>query len=398
MPVFEYTAQDEAGNLFAGTYNDIDSTAILRDELTKMGYTLVKARRKKQNKNSRRKVHRAEVVTFAYKFAGMCAAGLSIMRCLEALEEQAENPAFKNVITDIKQQIETGASLKNAFGKYRAIFSDFFVGMLEAGESGGKLAYALDMAAAYLEKQQNLKRKVKSAFAYPIVVSVMCFLIVTYLVICVVPVFSKIYAQLGVALPGPTQALINISIIAKRWWWLILILLGGGIPLALKCSKIPEVKVRIDSFKLKMPVFGPLNRMVAVSQFCRTFAMLSSAGVTFLNAIEVAKQVVNNYVFSQIGADLQKNVEAGLPLAESMVNHRVFPAMIVQLTAAGEEAGILPEMLNKGIDFLDNDIGRTIDSLLIKLEPALTLIMGSIVGFILMGVYLPMFDYMSHLK
>ena len=191
MAVYEYTAKDGQGSKFTGMYNDIESVAALRQELTKLGYSLIKARRKRSPAQKSAKVRKVEVVTFAFKFAGMVSAGLSIARCLEVLEEQTDSAAFKYIISDIRQRVETGSNLKDAFGKYNDVFSDFFLGMIEAGETGGKLSNTLEMAAIYLEKQADLKRKVKSAFAYPVIVGIMSFFIVGYLVAFVVPVFSK---------------------------------------------------------------------------------------------------------------------------------------------------------------------------------------------------------------
>ncbi len=397
MAVFEYIAKDKDGGTFSGIYQDIENTAVLRDELAKMGYVLIKAR-KKSLREKKGKVRRKEVVTFAYKFAGMCAAGLSIVRCLEVLEEQSENPAMKGMVSDIRQNVETGSNLKNAFEKYKDVFSDFFLGMLEAGETSGKLSHTLQMTADYLEKQASLRTKVKAAFAYPVIVGVMCFLIVGYLITCVVPVFSKIYKQLHVELPAPTQMLVLISDGIRNWWWAILM----GVPLLVvafrKLSAHPANKARWDRFKLNMPIFGKLNRMVVVSRLMRTFAMLASAGVSFIEALDVAARVANNQKCNEITKEMRRTIEAGSPLASSLKKYDLFPSMIVQLAAAGEEAGVLPEMVNKGVDFLDQDIDRHIAALLVKLEPALTVIMGALVGFILMGVYLPMFDYMSHIK
>ena len=398
MAIFEYTAKDKSGGRFSGVYKDVDSIPMLREELAKMGYVLVKASKRKTPEGKKGKVKRDEVVTFAYKFAGMCSAGLPIIRCLEVLEEQSENPVLKYMISDIRQSVETGSNLKDAFEKYRHVFSDFLLGMLEAGETGGKLSKTLQMTADYLEKQAALRQKIKSAFAYPIIVGIMCLLIVSYLVTCVVPVFSKIYQQLHVALPMPTQILVSASVTARDWWWAIL---GGTLLCVVGFRSLatrPSNKARWDIFKLNMPVFGKLNRLVVVSRLMRTFAMLTSAGVPFIEALEVASRVANNYRFTEIAKRMQDAIEAGNPVASSMRNYDVFPPMIVQLTAAGEEAGVLPEMVNKGVDFLDQDIDRLIAALLVKLEPALTVIMGCLVGFILMGVYLPMFDYMSHLK
>ena len=399
MAVFEYKAEDESGNIFSGVYRDIDTLSELRQELERLGYALVKARRiKKISREKKRKVKQADVVNFAHRFAGMCSAGLSISRCLEVLEEQTEDPPFKSRISDIRQHVETGSSLKDAFGKYKDVFSDFFLGMLEAGESGGRLSNTLKMAAVYLEKQNDLKRQVRAAFAYPVVVSVMCLLVVSYLIVFVIPVFAKVYQQLHVSLPGPTLALLNLSVFVRELWVFILFGILGCVVLGRKLSKKPRVQAWWQAFKLRMPVFGKLNEMLVVSRFLRTFAMLASAGVSYIDAFGIAGVVANNHTVRNIGTELQKRIETGITLTEAMSDYEIFPPMIIQLAAAGEEAGVLPEMLNKGVDFLDKDIDRTINALLVKLEPTLTVVMGTVVGFILMGVYLPMFDYMSHLK
>lgn len=398
MAVFEYKARDEGGNIFTGVYHDVNSLSELRGELGRLGYALVKAHRRRTPRGRKGKIKAAEVVSFTHRFAGMCSAGLSIARCLQVLEEQTENLPFKNRIADIRQRVETGSSLKDAFGKHRDVFSDFFLGMLEAGESGGKLSATLEMAAVYLEKQNDLRRQVRASFAYPIIVGIMCVLIVFYLIAFVIPVFSKVYQQLHVQLPIPTLVLLEISTLVRRWWLLMLLGGFGCLQLGRKLFKRPKCQARWHAYKLRMPVLGKLNRMLVVSRFVRTFSMLASAGVSYLDALEIANVVANNRTVSGIGTDLQERIEAGSAMAEAMSQYELFPPMIIQLAAAGEEAGIMPEMLGKGVDFLDKDINRTLNALLVKLEPALTVIMGVVIGFILLGVYLPMFDYMSHLE
>ena len=398
MATYEYTATDQAGSEFSGTYDDVNNVAVLRQELEKMGYVLQKARRGRAPAKKRRKIKRSEVVAFAYKFAGMYSAGLAILRCLETLEEQTDDQAFKQMLTDIRESVESGSSLRDAFGKYANVFSEFFLGMLEAGESGGKLTEALEMSAAYLEKQADLRRKVKSAFAYPVVVGVTCFVVVGCLLAFVVPIFSKLYKQLNVSLPGPTQVLVSLSFFLRHWWWVIPIVAVAAVILLRWLSKNPRARAKWDLFKLNMPVFAKLNRMVVVSHFTRTFAMLASVGVSLTKALEVASQVAHNHKLTLIAKELQAAIEAGNPISGSLKNYDIFPPMITQMAVSGEEAGELPQMLNKGADFLDKDIERTVNALIIKLEPALTVIMGVIVGFILMGVYLPMYDYMQYLK
>jgi len=398
MPVFEYKAKDENGNIFSGVYRDIASLSELRQEMKRLGYALVKARRKKTHGKTKGKIKQDDIVGFAYRFSGMYSAGLPIGRCLEVLEEQTENPPFRSTISDIRQHIETGSSLKEAFSRYKDVFSEFFLGMLEAGETGGKLSDALKMAAIYLEKQNDLKRQVKSAFAYPVVVGILCLVVVVYLVVCVIPMFLKVYQQLHVNLPGPTRALLNLSMLVRESWAVILFGILGCVLLGRKILKNPKIQAQWDAFKLEMPVFGKLNQMLVVSRFVRTFAMLASAGISYIDAFEIAGVVANNHTVKDISTKLQGRVERGNTVTEAMKDYEIFPPMIIQLAAAGEEAGVLPEMLNKGVDFLDKDVNRTINTLLVRLEPALTVAVGAVVGFILMCVYLPMFDYMSHLR
>ncbi len=401
MAVYTYVAKDTRGQTVSGTYTDVEGTSALRDELDKMGYVLVKARRSRQSgKGIRRrvKVKQSEIATFAYKFAGMYSAGLPILRCLDTLEQQTSKPALRSIIADVRDNVGTGLSLKAAFARHKDVFSDFFLGMVEAGEVGGKLGETLAMSAAYLEKQAALKQKVKSAFAYPVVVTAMCLVTITILLTFVIPVFEKLYAQVHAPLPGPTLILIAASSFLRHWWWAMIIAVGALILAIQRFSQKPLVKARWDNFKLDMPVFGRLNRMLVVSHFTRTFAMLASVGISVIKSLDMACLVARNHRVNKITAELQKAIQAGASIAGSLKKFDIFPPLIVQMASSGEEVGMLPEMLNKGADLLDKDIEWAISALLVKLEPALTLIMGVLVGLILMGAYLPMFDYMGHLK
>ena len=398
MAIYEYTAVDQNQNTFSGIYTDIDGVRSLREELTKMGYRLLKARRKTIAVGKRPRIRQAEVITFTFRFAGMCSAGVSITQCLKVLEEQTDNPAFKYVISDIKQSIERGSTLKDAFEKYRKIFSDFLLGMVEAGESGGRLAESLEASANYLEKRAELRHKVRSAFAHPIVIGIVCMVVMGGLTIFVVPVFSKMYQQLQAPLPWPTQALVDVSFLVRHWWWAIIAAMAALIFGLRQLVKNRYVKARWDVFKLNMPLFARLNRAVVAAHFIRTFATLVSTGVSLVKALQVAGEVVHNSKISQIASRLQASIESGNSIAGSLKNYDVFPPMIVQLAASGEEAGMLSEMLNRGVDFLEKDIDRMVNALVAKLEPAITIIMGIMVGFALIAVYLPMFSYMTYLK
>jgi type IV pilus assembly protein PilC len=401
MAVYTYVAKDTRGATVSGTYTDVESTSALRNELDKMGYVLVKSRRSRQGKKGlfkKGRIKQSEVATFAYKFAGMYSAGLPILRCLDTLHQQADKPVLRNIIADVRDSVGTGLSLKAALARHKEVFSDFFLGMVEAGEVGGKLDETLAMSASYLEKQAALKQRVKSAFAYPVLVTVMCLVTIAILLTFVIPVFEKLYAQVKAPMPGPTLALIAASSFLRHWWWAIIIA-SGGLTLAVRrIIRNPRVREKWDKFKLDMPVFGKLNRMLVVAHFTRTFSMLASVGVSIIKSLDMACLVARNHRVSEITSELQKMIQSGTSLADSLKKYDLFPPVIVQMASSGEEVGMLPEMLNKGTELLDRDIERTISALLVKLEPALTLIMGIVVALILMGAYLPMFDYMGHLK
>ena len=399
MASFQYIAKDANGNELSGTYTDIVSVGDLKAELAKMGYALIKANKQRAGIfNKTRRLKQPEIVEFAYEFAGMYSAGLSIVRSLETIESQTENESLSSIISDVRQRVEEGSTLKEAFKKYSDIFSIFFVSMVEAGEMGGKLGETLYMAAEYLEKQADLKSRVRAAFTYPIVVSVMCLLIVSAIVVFVVPVFQKLYTQLHVSLPGPTLVLIWVSEIVHRFWWAVLAGIAVLIYGTRYVFKLGTVKKRFDSIKLHMPVLGKLNKMIVTSRFIRTFAMMCSAGVSVIESLELAGKVVDNHEVSMISQAIGKKVLTGSNLAEPMSEYNIFPPMIVELTGAGEQAGILPEMLMKGVGFLDKKVEKAINSLIVKIEPVLSVIMGTVVGLILLAVYLPMFDYMGQIK
>ena len=397
MAVYEYVAKDAAGREFSGVYSEINNVEVLQDELAKIDCVLIKARHKKSLTPKKQKIKKSEIVTFAYKFAGMYSAGLPILSCLETMEEQTANPSFKYIIADVKHSVQTGSNLKEACARHGQLFSKFFLGMIEAGEASGKLGTTLHMSAQYLEKREEIKRKIISAFAYPVIVTVLCFAVIIFLLTFVMPTFAQMYSQAGLDLPGPTLVLIAFSSVIIHKWWILLIIIGIITACIKWLFKKPKVQLGWDSFKLNMPFFGKLNRLLAASHFTRTFAMLTSVGVPLIDAIELFGAVTQNRCFSEITADMKQMVKAGFTVTKTFKCFPIFPSLIVELAASGEQSGQLPDMLGKGADLLDKDIDTTINSYLTKLEPALTLTMGLIVGLILIGAYLPMFDYMGRI-
>jgi type IV pilus assembly protein PilC len=398
MPAYQYIARDTAGHEVRSVYTDVESVAALRQDLAKLGYRLTRVRRERAGVPSARRIRPREVASFAYKFAGMYAAGLSIATCLGALEQQTRQRALKEVIGDIRRRVQAGASLKSAFEPHRSVFSDFFLGMINAGESAGKLGPALEMSAQHLEKRLDLRQKTHAAFVYPLVVAAVCAVVVTCLLIFVVPTFAALYERLHVALPRSTGVLVGASALLRQDGWVLLVLAGVLALFARRLLTRPGLRIHWDRLKVRLPVVGPLNRLVLVSQFLRTFGMLLAVGVPVVEALDAAGKVAHNEELMLITADLQQSLRAGRPIARSLATYNLFPPTVVQFVAAGEEAGILPDMLRKGADLLEKEADRLTASLLVRLEPAVTIIMGILIGLILLGVYLPMFDYMASLR
>ncbi|MBN1360707.1 MAG: type II secretion system F family protein [Sedimentisphaerales bacterium] len=399
MPTYQYIAKDRAGAEYRGTYEDIGDITSLRAELSRLGYVLIEASRAQAPSRLRGRITQQDVVAFAYKLAGMYSAGLSVIQCLETLETQSEKPALRGVIADIKERLQGGASLRKAFEPHKQVFSEFFVGMLEAGEAGGKLADSLEMSAVYLEKKAELRNKIRSAFVYPVSVGVVCLGILACLLVFVVPVFIKLYDRLHVLLPWPTLLLVNLSGMLRGWGGLVVLSgIGFGIWLAKGRLRDAETRRRWDRLKLEIPVLGRLNRLILVTRFVRPFAMLISVGLSVIDALRIAGRVSGNEEMTQISEALQKSARAGNPVGRSLEAHPIFPPVIVQMAVSGEQVGRLAEMLGKGADILDRDIDRMIGALIVKLEPALTLVMGLVIGLVLLGVYLPMFDYMTQVS
>ena len=398
MPSYEYIAQDRFGNEFTGLYCDIAGVQTLRQELMKVGCVMVRARRSRKASARMRHIRLDDIVAFSYKLAGMYSAGLSVTRCLETLEEQTDRPALRNTLADIRQRIEAGSSLAKAFEPYRPVFSELFVGMVEAGETAGKLAEALTLSTVYLEKRAELRTKIRSAFVYPVTVGVVCVAVLTCLLMFVIPVFSKLYSHLHVPLPLPTLILVTLSHVLRKWWWLVLGVAALNIWAARKLCGDSRVRRGWEWIKTRMPLFGRLSRLILVSRFIRPFAMLISVGVSVIDAMRIAAQVTRSEEMIRTSEEMQKAIQAGNTVAKALAEHPVFPAEVVQMAASGEQVGKLPEMLSKGVDIIDRDIDRRISALVIKLEPALTLVIGLIVGGALIGIYMPMLDYMTYLK
>jgi type IV pilus assembly protein PilC len=302
------------------------------------------------------------------------------------------------VANQVRIDVERGASLSAALTKHPKVFNRLYVAMVKAGEIGGVLDSVLLRLADTIEKQVELKRKVKSAMTYPAVVAVLVLVIVTAMLLFIIPMFEDLYAELGGKLPAPTQLLINISLFVRKFWWLIFAVEIAGVFLFKRWIGSEGGRKQWDSLKLRMPVFGPLVRKTALARFSRTLSALVRSGVPILESLDIVAETSGNHVVAEATRDTQSAVKRGEPLAKRLEDHPVFPPMVVQMMAVGEETGAIDEMLDKIADFYDQEVEATVDALTSLIEPLLIVVMGVCVGGMVISLYLPMFNIIKLIK
>ncbi len=403
MPeTFTYKVRDAQGQLIEGELA-ADNATIVTAKLREMGYIPIEIQKKEEGLKREitiggNKVKLKDLAIFSRQFATMINSGLSLLRSLNILAEQTESKPLRETVKQVRDDIEGGGSLSAALAKHPKVFNELYVSMVRSGETGGNLDLVLVRLAETIEKQVALRGEIKSAMTYPVVVFVMVILIVTAMLIFIVPMFENLYKELGGTLPAPTRLLIGISNAIKSFWWLIIIL-GVAFVFGLRAWKKTESgRMFMDSFKLKVPVFGPLFHKVALSRFSRTFSDLIKSGVPILESLDIVSGTVNNAVVSKAILAVQESVKTGESVARPLLEHSVFPPMVVQMIAVGEETGALDTMLTKIADFYDQEIEATVQALTSLIEPILIAIMGAAVGGMVIALYMPMFNIVNLIK
>lgn len=402
---FAYKARDASGKLISGTLEG-DSETQVAESLRRMGYLVNSITSEKGSglqmqlggSKRRKRVKSSELVVFTRQFATMINAGLPLARCLGVMSQQTPNPGLAATVEDVLHDVEGGLALSNAMAKHPKVFNTLYVSMVKAGETGGILDAVLTNIAENLEKNEDIKSKIKSSMAYPILMFIMSIVLVIVMLVFIVPVFTGMFAQLGGELPLPTQILVTLSALIKNTWWF-------GIPLTIlavwgirKTLDIPAVRFRWDGIKLSIPVVGPVVRQQSVSRFARTLGTLSSAGVPILEALDVVENTVGNAMISAEVAKISAGVKEGQTIAQPLGKCKVFPPMVVQMVAVGEESGAMDTMLIKVAEFYDKEVATTIDGLSTIIEPVMLIGVGVIIGGILISLYLPMFKLAALIK
>jgi len=387
------------GTLMGGTMN-APSQQEVGVELTRMGHfpvsiePAVEESRGWEFKLPERflRVESQELVLFTRQMATLFHAGLPILTILESLEEQVENPYFKSVIFNVQQNVGDGLSLSEALGRHPKVFSGLYVSMIEAGETGGIMDDVLGRLADLLEKQDENEAKVKAAFRYPKIVLTAMVLAIAFLMWKVVPVFINLFQTMKVDLPLPTQMLIAAHGFFVQHWLPMFLVLGGSWYLFKHYVSTPPGRRQWDYFKLKVPLLGPINLRSSMAKFARVFGNLQHSGVPILESLNVSSKVVDNAVLSDVLLELTVNVEEGKGLAGPLKVSGWVPSLVVQMVAAGETSGTLDDMLIKVADYYDQEVERGIKGLSTYLEPILIVIMGVLVLFLALAIFLPMWD------
>jgi type IV pilus assembly protein PilC len=402
---FQYKVKDKTGKLVEGSL-EAENAQLVVSKLRSMGYvpieiaqaTGVNVHRDLKIPGFSDRVKLKDVAVFSRQFATMINSGLSLLRSLYILADQTESKALAEVVNQVRQDVERGASLSQALAKHPKVFPRLYVSMVRAGEIGGSLDSVLLRLAETIEKQVELRRKVKSAMTYPCVVGILVLVIVTAMLLFVIPMFQNIYKELGGTLPAPTQVLITISKICRQFWYVIFIVEIGGAFGFRKWINSEDGRKKWDAIKLRVPIFGKLVRKTALARFSRTLSALVRSGVPILESLEIVSETAGNHVVAEAVRDTQAAVKRGEPLSKKLEDHEVFPPMVVQMMAVGEETGALDEMLDKIADFYDQEVEATVDALTSLIEPLLIVVMGVCVGGMIISLYLPMFNIIKLIK
>jgi len=402
MGTFRYRARDAAGALVRGTLV-AENERLVKLKVTEMGYFPVAVEEVKDRSDKTlgilpRRVRHDDLVVFSWQFAAMMGAGIPLIPCLGALRDQTSSPELARAIGEIRQRVQDGQSLSGSMSKFPHIFSHIMISLIRAGESGGFLELALERIAVQMDKDADLRQKVRSAFVYPVLVIGLAALIVAFVLLFIIPVFSQVYRSAGLDLPGTTKALITISSFFVSWWWAVALVIVGVFFGARAWARSERGRPRADRMKLKAPLFGVLLRKIAIARSIRVLGTLVSTGVPLVQALQDAARVAGNHVIESALHFTIIRVTEGDKLAQPLEQSGEFPAMVIQMVSAGEESGDLGGMMNKVADFYDRDIEYTVKRLTTAMEPLLTVVLGAIVGFVAIAMYMPIFNLTSLLK
>jgi type IV pilus assembly protein PilC len=401
---YTYTVRDRTGREITGSL-EADSADALTGKLRQMGYFVVSVEEVKRSFTKREirifgaRVRSKEITIFTRQFATMINAGLPLTKCLNILSQQTESQVLSDVITDCQKEVEAGRSLSEALSKHPEAFSDLYVAMVRAGELGGMLDDVLLRVANQLERDTEIRQKIKSAMTYPLVVLAITIVVVALMLMFVVPRFAKMFTELGGKLPTYTQFLVNVSHFLAGWGGLVVIAAIIGLVIGYRRVRATDKgRMTIDRIKLRLPIAGTLFHKTAMSKFSRTLGTLISSGVPILGALEITGETTGNMVVTKALDEVRAGVKEGETIAHPLTQADVFPPMVTQMIAIGEETGALDVMLAKVSEFYDSEVNAAMDGLSSTIEPVLLVVLGGSVGAIVIALYMPIFKVITLIK
>lgn len=339
-----------------------------------------------------KKIEISDVAIFSRQFSTMINAGLPVLQCLAIIAEQQQNPKFKRVINQIKDDIGSGGNLSDAMAKHPTVFDELYCNMIKSGELGGVLDAILDRLSIYMEKAEALRRKIKSAMMYPSIVLSVAGIVVGFLLVKVLPQFQETFASFGSKLPPLTQGLIDLSNWAQKWWPIILaVVVGGKYGIGLY-GKTAAGAYQLDQLALKVPVFGDIQKKSAVAKFARTLGTLLKSGVPILEALETVAKTAGNKVIEEIINGARASIREGQGMTEPLRKGGIFPPMVIQMVSVGEETGKIDEMLTRAADFYEEEVDTAVEGMSAAMEPLIIVFLGVTIGTIVIAMFMPMFS------
>ena len=387
--VFEWEGKDKNGKLVRGEVR-AGGEAVVSASLRRQGILITKV--KKRRTSGGKAIKQKDIAIFTRQLSTMMRAGVPLLQAFDIVARGTTNAKMTKLITDIRNDVETGTSLSSAFRKHPLYFDALYCNLVEAGEAGGILDTLLDRLAIYQEKTMAIKNKIKSALIYPVAVMVVAFVVLAIIMLFVIPVFEDVFKSFGADLPAPTLFVIGMSKIFVSYWWAIFGFLGGGIYFFLESWKRSENMQRtMDRLMLKVPVFGDLVNKSSVARWTRTLSTMFAAGVPLVEALDSVGGASGNAVFKDATDQIQKDVSTGASLTASMQTTGVFPTMVIQMCAIGEESGSLDAMLGKAAEFYEDEVDEAVKGLSSLMEPFIIVILGVLIGGIVVSMYLPIF-------
>jgi len=387
--VFEWEGKDRNGKIVRGEVRAAGE-AVVSATLRRQGIMVQKVKKRRTSGGS--SIKGKDIAVFTRQLATMMKAGVPLLQSFDIVGRGSTNPRVTKLLNDIRTDVETGTALSQAFRKHPMYFDALYCNLVEAGEAAGILETLLDRLATYQEKTIAIKQKIKSALTYPIAVLVVAFIVVAVIMIFVIPAFKQVFTSFGAELPAPTLFVMGMSEIFVKYWWAIFGSIGGGIYFFMQSWKRSEkMQKAMDRFLLKIPVFGDLLFKSAVARWTRTLSTMFAAGVPLVEALDSVGGAAGNAVFSEATEQIQRDVSTGTSLTTSMQSVNLFPVMVLQMTSIGEESGSLDQMLGKAADFYEEEVDEAVKSLSSLMEPFIIVILGTVIGGIVVSMYLPIF-------